>query len=293
MEIRQLRSFVAVADLGSFTAAAERLHIVQSAVSQHVRQLERQLGLPLLTRTGGVRPTAAGRLVLERARRVLAETEAIDVDMADLRGLVVGAVRVGSLTWFGPYDLPGLLATYVRAHPGVEVTLREDSTPRMMADVLADELDLSFVSLPSTDVPAGLVLLPLAREEMVLVAGGDLVLSKGKSARLVVLDDLPFVAFARGLGLRETVDIALRAAGARPRIVMESNLPGMVRSLVASGAGAAMVPRSVAEAAGPGVLRTWTIAPKPVRRVLGIVWSAQHPLPPAAAALLGMARAQR
>lgn len=291
MDLRQLRSFVEVADRGSFTAAAERLHVVQSAVSQHVRQLERQLGVELLTRAGGVRPTAAGELVLERARRLLAESDAISVDMADLRGLVTGSVRVGCLRWAGTFDVAGVLAAYVDRYPGVDVVLNENSSLQTMADVAAGDLDLAFVSLSGPEVAPGLELDVLGVEEMVLVAAPGSEpsgLAAGEPAELKVVEGQPFVAFAGPLSLRSTVDAALRAAGVRPRIVLESNLLGMVRLLVCHGLGAAVVPRCLAEAPGDE-LRIWSIAPEPLHRTIGLVCAAGRSLPPAAAALRALA----
>ena len=113
MELRQLRAFVHVTHAGTFTRAAEELHLAQSAVSQAVGQLEAELGFELLRRTSrGVELTEAGEVVFERAREIVASADAIRSDLAALRGLLEGTVALGTMLPPGPIDLPGLLASF-------------------------------------------------------------------------------------------------------------------------------------------------------------------------------------
>src|SRR5215469_12417561 len=129
MELRQLEYLVTVADEASFTRAAARLHVAQPGVSAQIRRLEREVGQELLDRTGrAVRPTEAGAAVLEHARAALAAIAQARLAVDELTGLVRGRVAMGVLTGCGGLDLAGLLATFHRRHPGVEISLTEDNS---------------------------------------------------------------------------------------------------------------------------------------------------------------------
>src|SRR5262245_59626815 len=123
MELRQLEYLVAVADEANFTRAAAKVHVATPGVSAQIRQLERELGTPLLNRTSnGVTPTQAGAAVLPYARAALAAVAGARTVVDELTGLLRGQVRIGMVTSH-PVDLPHLLATFHDQHPGVEITL--------------------------------------------------------------------------------------------------------------------------------------------------------------------------
>src|SRR5881398_3208359 len=132
MELRQLRYVVAVADHLHFTRAAEALHVAQPALSQQIRRLERELDLQLFARTSRtVALTEPGAAVVERARRVLGEVDAIAEDLDAMRGILRGRVELGSMQSLGPFDLPRLLADFHARHPGVDVVLRDRKSTRL------------------------------------------------------------------------------------------------------------------------------------------------------------------
>src|SRR5947209_20401500 len=125
MELRQLVYFEAVARHRHFSRAADELHLAQSALSQQVARLERELGVQLLRRTTrSVEPTEAGELVALRARTILAETGALHADVDALRGLTRGTLAVGALLFGGGLDIPQLLVSFIHAFPGVDGGLR-------------------------------------------------------------------------------------------------------------------------------------------------------------------------
>ena len=287
MELRQLRAFVRVVNAGTFTRAAEELHLAQSAVSQSVGRLEAELGFELLRRTrDGVELTEAGTVVFERAREVVAGADAIRSDLAALRGLLEGTVALGTMLPPGPVDLPGLLARFHEAHPGIGVHVREGSAPEIMALLRRDELDVAFTGLPADRLADGLAGEQMLTEELLLITPPDHDLATPATASLTDLNSVPFIGYRRGSALRDTVDDALRAASAAPQIVFESDELVSVRELVARKLGVSIVPRSTVAADGPPV----AAFPIGLQRPLTLTWRERRQ-PPAAGAFLSFVRA--
>ncbi|CAL9288891.1 HTH-type transcriptional regulator GltC [Streptomyces sp. SudanB91_2054] len=157
MEIRQLRHFMAVVTEGSFTAAARRELIVQSALSTSVRNLERELGADLFDRTGRrVVLTEAGRALLPRARALLAGAEEARHAVADVAGLATGRVAIGTIQTLTCVDLPAELATFHRRFPGVQVSVRDAPVGELTEALRAGELDLAYLVPDAGDLPEGL-----------------------------------------------------------------------------------------------------------------------------------------
>ena len=167
--LHQLRLLVTVAERGSFTQAAEALHISQPAVSAQVRELERRYGQPLLERQArGVRLTEAGRLAVSYAERILGLTTELDRTLADLRGVQRGRLTLGASTTPGEYVLPALIGGFVQRYPGIEVALSIGNSQVIGAAVLAHRLDFGFVGIPLND--RHLIVTPFAEDEIVLFA---------------------------------------------------------------------------------------------------------------------------
>lgn len=220
MDVRQLEYFVAVAEESSFTRAAARVHVVQSAVSAAIKTLERELGATLLDRNSQrVVLTDAGEALLPRARAVLdAVTEAKDA-VAQVRGGLTGTVRLGTLNAMTLVDLPALLGEFHRRHPGVLVRTNAATTGSigLVEQLLDRRLDVSFVSLPG-EVPAGIVLDELTHSVMDLVVPQDHPLAARTEVSLGELAGLDFIDSPLGYGNRAVADRAF-ATGAIPRRV--------------------------------------------------------------------------
>ena len=170
MELRQLETFVAVAEEMSFSRAAERLHVVQSAVSAGVRTLERELGTPLFARTTHrVELTDAGAALLPEARATLAGARAAREAVEQVRGGLRGRVTLGIMqaTALDAVDVVGLLAAFRADHPAVELHVRQAHSAEMAAQVREGRLDFAFLAWSSRRAP-GLTLTPVAREPMML-----------------------------------------------------------------------------------------------------------------------------
>ncbi len=284
MDLQQLRSFSAVARHRHFTRAAAELHIGQPAVSQHVRRLEAELGVRLLSRTTrSVDTTEAGRLLLQRVDRALDELDAGLAELAEVRGLVRGRLSIGAMQWLEPYDLAAALASFNARHPAIDIRVVEEVAGEMLASVLADRLDVAFVPIED-GVPAGLEAHLLFEDELVLVVAATYSLAGRSYVRLAELADAPFVFLREGTGLRRAVEVAARAAGFEPHARFETNELTRVLALVARGLGVSAVTRSVAEAAGEEVVAV-RLRPA-LRRQVGLVWRAgRHPTPAANAFL--------
>src|SRR5581483_3106553 len=251
MDLRQLRYLVALAEEQHFTRAAEREHIAQPALSQQIRRLEDELGLPLVERTTrSVAMTDAGNLLVGRARRILAEVDAAHAEMQRMTGLYIGHVTVGSMHTMGPVDLSLPLSTFHQRYPGVELTVREQSSEELAEMLRVDELDLAFLSVTERIESHGLGLHQLVSEELAVILPGDHPLSKRRRIRMAELVGEQFISYREGARLRELLVAAGDHAGFRPEVKLESNESQRIRRLVARGMGVAILPRS--DTTGPG-----------------------------------------
>ena len=246
MELRQLRYLDAVARRRSFTGAALELHIAQSAVSQQVGRLERELGVELLRRTTRrVEVTEAGELVLGRARRALAELDDMRADLDALDGLVRGRLRLGGVPPVGPVHPAALIADFSRAHPGVAVTVREDVAFTLLGRLRDGDLDLVMV-LVDPDSLEGLEGVRLVEEELVVIAPRDHPFAGADRVRVERLAGEALVAPSTGSALRNAL-LGLAPSG---RVVAEANELETVREFTARGLGVSIMPRSVVASHG-------------------------------------------
>lgn len=165
MELRQLQYLVAMTAEASFTKAAAKLHVAQPGVSAQIRSLERELGEPLLDRSGRtVRPTEVGAAILPFARAALKAVAVVRLTIDELTGLVRGHVAVGMVTsCLSLVDVPKLLAEFHRHHPAVEITLSEANSDRLLAALHDGELDVAVVGMTGAPRPGIASLSPLTR----------------------------------------------------------------------------------------------------------------------------------
>jgi len=148
MELRHLRTIVAVAQHRSLTKAGEELYLSQSAVSQQIRRLEEELGIEVFRRTSrSVELTAEGRVILGYAERVLAEVDDMHSELEEISGLLSGQLRIGGVWPTGPYDIFELLADFRSAHPGVDIHMVEATQDDVLDALRTDELDCAFAAV--------------------------------------------------------------------------------------------------------------------------------------------------
>ena len=280
MELRQLRSFLAVARLRHFTRASRELHIAQPALSQQIRRLEAELGVDLLWRTSRrVRLTEAGEVLAVRAQRALAELDSAVAELQELGGLVHGRLTVGALPAVGPLDPPALLASFHAAHPGIDLFLREETADEVLALLRSDELDLaiSFVDPEGSAADVGRVV--LFEEELVLVVARDHPLAARDQVRPADLAGEALIVTTPGSAIRRTIEQALAATGVSARIAFESNERATLLGLAGRGMGVAVLPRTWVPShppSNPGPrdadVVAVSLAPSPLRRPVALVW---------------------
>ncbi len=290
MDLRQLRYLVALAEERHFTRAAAREHIAQPALSQQIRKLEDEVGIALVERsTRHVAITAAGELLVARARRMLAELDAARDELQALQGLRAGRVTFGAMHTMGPVDVSLALAIFHARHPEVELTVREASSEELAEMLRVDELDLAFLSVTERIESHGLGLHQLVSEELVVVIPPDHPLAGREEIRMGELSAERFIAYREGARLRELLTGAGHQAGFEPAVWLESNESGRIRRLVHRGMGVAILPRSDAVSPGAKVAVARLTEPA-LHRDITLAWREERRLPPAAAAFLALAR---
>jgi len=251
MELRQLETLIAVEENRTFSAAARAMHTVQSNVSSHVARLERELGVTLVDRPAQ-RLTAAGDVVVGRARRVLAELAALAVDVASLTGEVSGDVALGSIGTTARWMVPGLLEEAARRHPGVRIIVSESVTSSLLPQLLTGQLDMAVLNLPLRDPE--LSVRPLFDEELVLVAPfGHELADVDEPVSLVELARHELLLAAPGTTMRNDLDEAATRAGAELRAKAEVDGVRLAASLAFAGYAATIVPATA--------VPTWVAAP--------------------------------
>ncbi|WP_318212147.1 MULTISPECIES: LysR family transcriptional regulator [unclassified Streptomyces] len=296
MELRQLRYFVSVVEEGGFTRAAARLHLAQPGLSAQIRRLERELGQPLLDRSGrSVTPTEVGRAVLPYARAALAAADAVRQTVDAYTGLLRGRVTLGLVSGAAGhvFDIAGFLAAFHEDHPSVEVALTEDTTERMVAALLAGELDIALLGTAVRTPPPGTAFQMVIDVPLVaVVAPGDPLLERadGTSVPLAELRDRPLICLPRGTGVRAALERGCAQAGFRPRITFEAAAPHVLARLAARGLGTAVLPAGENEDPLDGQLRTLRIVEPEMRARLALAWPATGPSSPAARVLLDRLR---
>jgi DNA-binding transcriptional LysR family regulator len=283
MDLRQLRYLVALAEERHFTRAAAREHIAQPALSQQIRRLEQEVGLALVERTTRrVALTEAGEVLVARARRVLAEIEAANAELQSLSGVHTGHVHVGTIHTMGPLDLSIPLGLFNERHPGVEITIRDQSSEELAEMLRVDELDLAFLSVTERIESHGLGLHQLVSEELVAVLPLEHRFGGRRRLRMAELADERFITFREGARLRELLIAAGHEAGFEPDVALESNESHLIRRLVARGLGVAVLPRSDAEVQGAEVAVA-TLTEPALTRDITLAWREGRRHTPAAA----------
>jgi LysR family hydrogen peroxide-inducible transcriptional activator len=243
MELRQLETLIAVADHGSFSAAARALHTVQSNVSAHVARLERELGAAMVDRSTGL-VTEEGAVALARARRIQAEVAAIADDVSSMHHEVSGHVRMGVIGTTARWLVPVLMEALAERHPRIDVVVVDATTSSLVPQLVEGRIDLAVVNLPIAD-PA-LETEPLFAEDTILVAPTDHHLARRDRVAFAELDGEPLLLEPQGTTFRGMLDEQAASAGITLATKAEVDGMRLLASLAFQGFGATLVPASAA-----------------------------------------------
>lgn len=247
MEIRQLQYAVQIFHEKNFSRAAEKLHIAQPSLSQQLAKLEKELGVALFHRTtNSVEPTHAGEVFVAKAQQILDLIGQLNSEMNDISNLRKGKLVVGTLPLTGAHILPLVLPEFAKRHPGIEVTLVEDTSANLEQFTATGRVDFSLLSLPIEE--PSLDVLPYATEEICLAVPKQHPLAESREPIPVrALEHESFIVLKKGNGFRKITQNICEEAGFEPRIVFESSNIETVQSLVAAGMGIALIPNMIAE----------------------------------------------
>lgn len=289
MELRQLEYFLAVAEEANFTRAAAKVHVAQPGVSAQIRRLERELGQPLLDRSGrSVRLTEVGSAVMPYVRAALAAVDGVKNVVGELTGLVRGRVTVGMLTLCVALDIPSLLADFYRSHPNIEIKLVEANSDVLLQAMQRGEVDMAFVGV-SGESPAGIETQTVADDAVVAVTSLEDTFADRESIRLSELCDRRLICLPSGTGTRSAFDRGCASIGLKPGISFEASDPRVLAKLASWGFGVAILPESIPRISGYE-LRTLRIEEPSLRSRVDLAWRANGPLGPAAQALVSYAQ---
>ena len=280
MELRHLRYFVAVAEELHFGRAAERLFIVQPALSKQIASLEKELGVELFVRTKRhVEMTPAGAALLEDARQVLAQAEGAKLRAQLASRGEVGVLEIGFVV---PvlYDLlPHMVRAFRASHPAIRVSLHELHSREIVDGLRSRDLHIGFSRLP---IPGGegLSVRPLVDEPVVVAMPADHPLAVRPSVALADLSDEDIILIARDQEpeLYDSYVAACASAGFRPRVAHEVDRTHVAVGLVAGGLGMCFVASSAELVAHPGVAYRPVTDPSP-RISFGAIWNPEAPAP--------------
>lgn len=285
LNLHLLRLFVAVIEHRSFSRAAEALHISQPAVSRGVRAFEEQVGNRLLDRgPDGIVPTEAGRILLRHAMPLFAAERAAAEDLAALRGLSTGSLRIGASTTIATWYLPRVLAAYHRVHPNVNLRLSAANTQEIVDRLVNRDLDLALVEGPVAH--PSITVRRWKRDHLVWVAASRHFLARtGAPLSPDCLQEQVIVVREPGSGTRDVGLAALQDHGITPRAMMEVGDTAAIKQVVVAGIGIALL----SEAAVRPQLALGELAILPIRDFSVTRWLSRLSLsgrqPSAAAAM--------
>ena len=272
MDLHQLRVFQAAVKSGGFTRAGESLHLSQSTVSQHIQQLEEELGCPLFLRVGKrVVVSEAGTVLLQYAERIFRDLRNAEMAVRELSTMKRGTVRLGVGPTTLTYRLPHVLGEYKRRFPEIELIIMAGTTEFLLQSMHAQNLDLAIVMRTVVHLP-GLTVTPLGREELVVVLNRDHPLAHKEILEPEDLAALRFILYEKKTAMMNLIDSYFESIGMTPRIIMEVENNEAIKSLVGVGLGASIIPRCAVEELPPASqLRVLHLKGAPLMRQLDLV----------------------
>jgi len=284
MDTQSLQAFVAVADHGSFSLAAEALYLTQPAVSKRIATLEDQLGVRLFDRIARrVSLTEAGQLLLPRAREILVMVDDSRRALANLAGDVAGSLTMATSHHIGLHRLPPLLKAYTQAHPDVRMDMRFLDSEQAYQGVLDGELEIAVVTLAPSPDPQ-LTVVPVWVDQLRFVCGNDHPLAGQHALSLSALTSFDAVLPGHLTFTRGIVVETFAREGLRVNVALSTNYLETLKMMVAIGLGWSVLPESLID----DEVTVLPIAHRPIERPLGYIVHKSRTLSNAARSMLSM-----
>ncbi|MEV8333582.1 LysR family transcriptional regulator [Streptomyces niveus] len=283
MELQQMRYVIAVAEMNSFTRAAQRCLVVQSALSHQIARLEKELGARLFERTSRrVRLTPAGAAFLPAARQCLDAAERVAAEVAAAVGEVRGRLAVGLIPTVAAVDIPAVLREFHQRHPKARISLSVGASDELAEQVRQGDIEVAFLGIPVTARPRGVMARKLAEERLVAVVSPDHPLADETSVDLRRLSSEVFVDLPAKTAGRAQSDLAFTAAGLTREVAFEVTNADYLARLVGAGLGVALLPPTYAE--GLAGMTTIEVTDAPARAEY-VIWGRESRAPAANAFL--------
>ncbi len=289
LKLGKLEVFAVVAEEGSFSAAAERLHLSQPAVSRHIQELESALGIRLFKRQRrGVTLTPGGDLLREYTERILWLVREAEGALTDVRQLVVGQVRLGATPGVSVYLMPGWTRSFTSAYPNLTLGVRTSTTSGVIDDLKTGRADLGIVEgeleeLAAEDIES----IMLQDIDLLLLVGKDHAWWGEPELTSQALHEQPFVTRQQGSRTRVWIDGMLEERGVEPRYVAEFDNPEAIKEAVMDGLGVTILPTyAIARERAAGLLWSIPVADMPLQRQLKLIWYTGRPFSPVTRAFL-------
>lgn len=280
LELRQLRYFVEVAEREHISAAAEHLHVAQSAISRQIANLEEELGTPLFERVGrNVKLTPVGKIFLEHSLTALKAIDFATKQVEEYLDPQKGVIKVGFPTSLASYVLPTVISAFKRQYPDVAFQLRQGSYKYLIEAVKNRELNLALLGpIPPKDELIDVRV--LFSENMYALLPTSHPLAKNESINLIDLRHENFVLFPEGYVLQKVVVDACRSVGFLPSITSEGEDMDALKGLVAAGIGITLLPESSLYDSTPRLTVKVPIAMPVIRRTVGVIYPTTRDLAP-------------
>ncbi len=292
MELRLLRTFKAVADAGSFTSAAQRVHLTQAAVSVHIRQLEEELGAPLFLRVNKkLHLTETGRALLLHSETILRAHDEAKASLTLMGGQGRGRLHVGvASTAITVHPLPEILSEIKRKHALVDLSVVGGTSEWIIEQILGDEIDAGLVSLPveASDVTTE----TLRSDRLVGVVNPDHRFARARSITAEELTAEPLILGEKGGNTRRLIDLFFEKSGLKPQIVMELQRTEAIMKMVELGFGVTILPQgAVRTDVARGRLRAVAVSELNLRWEFGVAYLKSDYLSPALTSFVKLCRA--
>lgn len=289
LDLYKLQIFALTAEAGSFSGAAERLLMSQPGVSQHMQELESQLGVRLFNRgRRGVSLTQAGEKLLSYAQRILALAAEAENAVTDVAHIKAGQMAVGATPGAGVYLLPEWIQAFRAQYPHLNVTLQTGITPEIVAQVRAHRLDIACIEGELDDLTAAQVIVqPLEQvEQQVVIGPGHAWWGRGRLS-LAELDGQAFIMRQPNSHSRRWLEAALAQHGIQPRVnATFDNVESIKRAVMAGDCLAVLPGYAVAQEVDLGLMQAIPLEGAPLVRALKLVWAREGYLSPVARAFL-------